>query len=82
MKITTDIWQSALFLLNGHQPAIVERISAKKCRIHFEESPQIDELELQYLTGKATVPILTYRANYEQIRQLMNAAPYSYDDII
>jgi len=67
--ITTDLYESTYFYLNGCE--LIEITGTKvngkvTCELTFSK-PNISQLQLTYLQGKATVNILQFRRAYGQI---------------
>ena len=67
---TTDLYEATYYYLNGCELVEIQgqRVNGKvTCKLTFKK-PDISELQLTYLRGKACVNILSFRRAYGQIQ--------------
>jgi len=73
---TTDLYESAFYLLNGCRLLLVEgeRVNGSiTCRLTFQ-GDAIGQLQIEYFNGKAVVPLFPFRRAFGQINAMVYSA--------
>jgi hypothetical protein len=76
MVSTTDLYESTFYLLGGCQLLSIEaeRVDGSiTCRLTFK-GERLGELQLEYFSGKAKVPLFGFRRAFGQVNALVYSA--------
>ncbi len=76
MVSTTDLYESTFYLLGGCQLLSIEaeRVDGSiTCRLTFK-GEKLSELQLEYFSGKARVPLFGFRRAFGQVNALVYSA--------
>ena len=73
---TTDLYESTFYLLGGCELVSIEaeRVDGSiTCRLTFK-GDKLGELQLEYFSGKAKVPLFGFRRAFGQVNALVYSA--------